>query len=74
MSLFLSQMSNWLTMEIVSLENLDERVALYSRLVDVMSVSMHIHLYCIVVYAWPFTSHFVVQFFGVRWERDGLSL
>ena len=33
-------MSNWLTMEIVSLENLDERVALYSRLVDVMSVSV----------------------------------
>lgn len=35
------QMSNWLIMEIVSLENIDERVALYARLVDVMSVSIH---------------------------------
>lgn len=38
------QMSNWLTMEIVSLENIEERGALYARLVDVMSVSTCTHV------------------------------
>ena len=32
-------------MEIVSLENFEERVALYSRLVDVMSVSISLALF-----------------------------
>lgn len=33
-------MSNWLSMEVVTTENSDERVALVSRLVDIMVVSL----------------------------------
>ena len=38
----LLQVSNWLTMEIVSTENFEERVALVSRLVDIMVVCVHV--------------------------------
>ena len=44
-------MSNWLSMEIVSTDNFEERVALVSRLVDIMVVRQ-ILIFVSLVYIW----------------------